>query len=179
MTVIPKAKPVSPSRADPNSLTLVPASRVDIITSNFVSKISIDDIRYDLTCFGSFLQHVPRRLGSNLALDTSVDAFATASKIFFTGEQSVEALAKYTVAIKALRGCLNDPTASQTPETMCAVYLVMIVQVTTSPFSAILQTDHLDLDKSSKRSIYDSCRRTRVHAQGVSRSRMDDSKIRF
>lgn len=111
------------------SLAVIPKSRTEIITSNFISKLNVTDFRYDITTFGEFLQHVPKHLGKNPALDSSVDAFMSASVIVYTGKESVDSLAKYGAAIKALRACLSNPATNRAPETLCAVYLVMIIQV--------------------------------------------------
>lgn len=69
----------------------------------------------------------------NKALDASVDAFSTAFSQFYTVDKSVVAYSKYGQALKAVRDCLNDPSQAKTIETMCAIYLVMVVQVSQSP----------------------------------------------
>lgn len=45
------------------------------------------------------------------------------------GYQTVDALTKYGRAINSLRLCLDNPAKARMPETMCAVYLIMICQV--------------------------------------------------
>ncbi|KAM5358360.1 hypothetical protein ACJZ2D_015345 [Fusarium nematophilum] len=112
------------------ALVHVPSNPTGTITNAFVSRLEITDLRYDLTCYGDFLRHIPARLGHNEALDSSADALATTFSTLHGphGYQSVDALSKYVRALKALRVCLSDPAKARTPETMCAVYLVMICQ---------------------------------------------------
>ena len=132
MTETPATRTSKPSSSSPEtqaSLAIVPRSQTEILTSNFVTKLNVTDFRYDITTYGEFLKHVPSHLGVNSALDSSVDAFASASAVVYTGKQSVDSLAKYGIAIKALRACLSNPVTRRAPETMCAIYLVMIIQV--------------------------------------------------
>ncbi|KAH7121894.1 hypothetical protein B0J13DRAFT_532022 [Dactylonectria estremocensis] len=123
----PKTDAIS-TKAGASPLALIPASRTTAIAGVFVSRLEVTDARYDLTCYGSFLRHLPQRLGVNKALDASVDAFSTAFSQFYTVDKSVVAYSKYGQALKAVRDCLNDPSQAKTIETMCAIYLVMVVQ---------------------------------------------------
>ncbi|KAK7408714.1 hypothetical protein QQX98_009130 [Neonectria punicea] len=111
-----------------NPLAVVPRSRTTVIAVDFISKLEISDARYDLTCYGHFLQSVPERLGTNKALDAAVDAFTTAGSTLYSDRNSVVSLSKYGNALKALRDCLNDPVHGKTVDTMCAIYLIMVVQ---------------------------------------------------
>ncbi|KAI8718058.1 Zn(2)-C6 fungal-type domain-containing protein [Fusarium sp. LHS14.1] len=112
------------------ALVRVPSSPTNIITNTLISRLEITDLRYDITCYGDFLRHIPARLGRNEALDTSADALATTFSTLHRpqGHQSVDALTKYVRALKSLRVVLSDPRKARTPETMCAVYLIMICQ---------------------------------------------------
>ncbi|KAF4467184.1 hypothetical protein FALBO_5967 [Fusarium albosuccineum] len=120
------ASPPPPFQA----LVRVPSSATTIITHTLISRLEVTDLRYDITCYGDFLRHIPSRLGQNEALDASADALATTFSTLHRpqGYQSVDALTKYVRALKALRVCLSNPRKSRTPETMCAVYLIMICQ---------------------------------------------------
>lgn len=91
--------------------------------------LEVEDIRYSVGAYGGFLTEIPRRLGVNQALDASVDALTTAFSSVYTHQRTSEALAKYTQALTSLRVCLDDPAKSHQPETLCAIYLVMICQV--------------------------------------------------
>lgn len=99
------------------------------------------DIRMQLPLnFGGFLVDLPRRLGSNVALDTVADAFVAAFTGFRAGQSSPEAkvIMKHNQALKALRCCLSDSTTAQEPETLAAIQMVMIYQVC---ITCILQFD--------------------------------------
>lgn len=121
------------------ALVRVPSSPTNTITNTLISRLEITDLRYDITCYGDFLRHIPARLGRNEALDTSADALATTFSTLHRpqGHQSVDALTKYVRALKSLRVVLSDPRKARTPETMCAVYLIMICQVGV-PFSPMV-----------------------------------------
>ncbi|KAF5679764.1 hypothetical protein FHETE_655 [Fusarium heterosporum] len=108
----------------------VPSNRTTAVTHTLVSRLEITDLRYDITCYGDFLRYIPARLGRNEALDASADALATTFSSLYQrqGYQTVEALTKYGRAIKSLRICLDNPAKARMPETMCAVYLIMICQ---------------------------------------------------
>lgn len=103
--------------------------------NGFISTLDIKDLRYDLTYYGSFFKDMPRRLGTNDALDASVSALTAAFPSVYAHQQSTEMLAKYVKALKTLRICLMDPTKAYTANTMCAIYLIGICQV-----SAIVRT---------------------------------------
>ncbi|KAF2802325.1 uncharacterized protein BDZ99DRAFT_455114 [Mytilinidion resinicola] len=96
--------------------------------SAFVSVLEVTDLRFDLTYFGTFLRDIPSRLGSNSALDASVKAVTIAHRSIHTRRQSWELYDAYVDALKTLRICLNEHDKSQTPNTLCAIYLIMICQ---------------------------------------------------
>ncbi|KAF2178156.1 hypothetical protein K469DRAFT_643182 [Zopfia rhizophila CBS 207.26] len=110
------------------ALPRIPSNQTTMVASAFVSQLEVTDIRYDLTCYGAFLRHIPRRLGTNAALDASVGAVTSAFSSLHTGQHSLDALTKYIHALKTLRVCLNDPVRARTVDTLCAIYLIMICQ---------------------------------------------------
>lgn len=99
-----------------------------MVASKFVSTLEVTDLRYDLAWYGAFLKDIPRRLGSNDALDASVSALTVAHPSLHTRQKSPEIFVKYGKALKALRTCLNDPIKARTVETLCAIYLIIICQ---------------------------------------------------
>jgi hypothetical protein len=113
------------------ALIKVPSNQTTTVTHTLVSRLEITDLRYDITCYGDFLRHIPARLGRNEALDASADALATTFSTLHMpqGYQTIDALTKYGRAINSLRLCLDNPVKARMPETMCAVYLIMICQV--------------------------------------------------
>ncbi|CAI7564620.1 unnamed protein product [Penicillium crustosum] len=79
--------------------------------------------------FGLFLEDIPRRLGSNEALDRAVDAVTTAHAGFCTRQPvSTEALAKYSCALKTLRVYLDNPLQASASSTLCAVMILLVCQ---------------------------------------------------
>lgn len=106
-----------------------PSNETTIVASAFVSALEVTDLRYNLTCYGGFLKGIPRRLGTNDALDASVGALTSALSFLYTRRQSPETLAKYIHALKTLRISLDDHAKARTANTLCAMYLIRICQV--------------------------------------------------
>jgi hypothetical protein len=96
---------------------------------SFANTLTITDVRYDITYYGAFLKEIPRRLGSSVALDASVKAVVTAYPYFRHQNFSPDAYMEYCNSLRALRESLNDPIEAQSPNTLCAVYLITICQV--------------------------------------------------
>jgi hypothetical protein len=77
-----------------------------------------------------FFEDVPRRLGSNEALDRSVDAVTSAHASFCAHRAvSVEALTKYSLALRTLRVYLDDPAQACASSTLCAVMILLVCQI--------------------------------------------------
>jgi hypothetical protein len=123
--------PVSTVRA----LSRSPSNETTKIASAFIFILEVTDLRYDLSCYGPFLKDIPKRLGSNTALDASVNVLTSAFSSLYTRQQSLETLSRYVNALKALRICLNDPSQAWTANTLCAIYLLLICQVRTIRFN--------------------------------------------
>lgn len=107
-----------------------------VLAHAFVKSIKLSaDLRYNLTwAYGGFLEDIPRRLGTSEALDASVDAVVTAHSHFSVHKSvSVEALKKYSHALSKLRTYLDDPPKARAPETLCAVMILLICQVSGVP----------------------------------------------
>ncbi|KAG0158213.1 hypothetical protein PDIDSM_5726 [Penicillium digitatum] len=89
-----------------------PSNNMTSLTNSFVSAINRStDLRYNMWwSFGLFLEDVPRRLGSNEALDRAVDALTTAHAGFCTRQPvPAAALVKFSHALKILGVYLDDP----------------------------------------------------------------------
>jgi len=102
------------------------------LVSAFIDKLNpLRGVSYNLTwSCGDYLVDVPVRLGRNEALDAAADALVTACDRFTnTPYQAQLFLAKYVVAVRALRLCLNDPQTASTTDVLCAVMLLLICQV--------------------------------------------------
>ena len=116
---------LSPPKGPSNDLTR--------LTSAFVSNVdSSRDILIQLPWnFGLFLEDVPRRLGSNLALDSASGTLVAAYSRFCTGHTGPDEiiLVKYQRTISALRHCLAEPVKAHSSETLCAIMILLIIQV--------------------------------------------------
>jgi hypothetical protein len=113
------------------ALLSIPYNETMRIANAFISTLEVSDLRYSVSYYGAFLKYVPQRLGTNQALDAAVQALASASSCLRTRENSTQVLVQYGNALKALRLSLSDPLKAESPETLCAIYLVMICQVST------------------------------------------------
>lgn len=138
----PSLSPWSNSSVDTESdktrRTVINKSPTNILTTLIASLAhSIDscdtDTRYSLTWnFGGFLSDVPRYLGSNKALDAAVDALVVGYNRFcISGYANADAfcLEKYSRAISSLRNCLSTIEQACEPGTLCAIMIVMLVEV--------------------------------------------------
>ena len=124
------------------ALLYIPYNETMRIANAFVSTLEVSDLRYSVSYYGAFLKYVPQRLGTNQALDAAVQALASASLCLRTRENSTQVLVQYGNALKALRVSLSDPLKAESPETLCAIYLVMICQVSTR--TQLLQPNDAD-----------------------------------
>ncbi|KAJ5595149.1 uncharacterized protein N7459_001357 [Penicillium hispanicum] len=108
-----------------------PSSEHSLLATAFTSTIKRStDFRYNLWwTFGAFLEDVPRRLGTNEALDRAVDAVTTAHASFCGGRGvTIEMLTKYSRALSTLRVYLDDPVHAQSSSTLGAVMLLLACQ---------------------------------------------------
>jgi hypothetical protein len=97
----------------------------------FVSMLEVEDQRFDLSIYGFFLKEIPRRMGSNEALDASVGALTLALPCVHTKQPTAPALEAYGQALRSLRLTLSNHDDDKTADTLCAMYLVVITQVST------------------------------------------------
>lgn len=104
-----------------------PSSRATIATGAFVSLLDVTDPRFDVFCYGPFIKELPKRLGHNSALDASAAAFASAIRVVRTKQRTVDALRKYGAALNAVQQSLADPVSAYSAETLCSIYLIMVV----------------------------------------------------
>ncbi|KAL5087826.1 hypothetical protein Trisim1_007480 [Trichoderma cf. simile WF8] len=115
----------------PSSIASLVSNRDTARSGAFVSLLDINDPSYDLACYGPWFKDLPRRLGTNVALDAAVEAMVGFYPHLRRHDQSSlsrGSVVKYVNALQALRTCLNDPQSANKPETLCAVYVLMICQ---------------------------------------------------
>jgi hypothetical protein len=82
--------------------------------------------------FGDFLDLVPRYMGTSPTLDSAVDVLVSSYSRFCSYrriEMDRQSLTKYTTALGALRNALASPTEASDPRTLCAIMILMIVEV--------------------------------------------------
>lgn len=89
------------------------------------------DRRFNLaSTYGDFLENVPQRLGSNTALDVAAQALVASHRDFAVRRPvTPDSLAKYSDAIRALTQSISDPVTCHSLETICAVLLLTMCQV--------------------------------------------------
>ncbi|KAL9035791.1 MAG: hypothetical protein Q9214_006428, partial [Letrouitia sp. 1 TL-2023] len=109
-----------------------PSNELARLAQAFVSQISLSiDIGHQLAGnFGGFLLEVPRRIGTNEALDAAADTLITAHTRYCIGQlnPNTETLVKHSRALNALRRYLNDPAKARSSETLCSVMLLSICE---------------------------------------------------
>ncbi|KAJ5287482.1 hypothetical protein N7478_003168 [Penicillium angulare] len=131
--VIPTKPEKMQIRLPPESPVLNPSNALSPLAIRFIHTISrTTHFRYNLWwTFGTFLEDVPRRLGTNEALDRSIEALTAAHSGFCGIERNgatVEALTKYSQALRTLRVYLDDGVHSQSSNTLCAVMVLLVCQ---------------------------------------------------
>ncbi|KAJ5577479.1 uncharacterized protein N7459_006443, partial [Penicillium hispanicum] len=98
------------------------------LAASFISTLQINDIRYCLGYYGSFLRDIPRRLGTSQALDAAVKALVASYPFFHDRDFPPEALMYHGRSLSVLRESLNDPAEARSANVLCAVYLITICQ---------------------------------------------------
>ncbi|CAI6342052.1 unnamed protein product [Periconia digitata] len=124
-----------------NSTKLVPVARTSIspgldsettsISSAFIRTLGIGDPSSQLdtiTMVNGLFAQIPRRLGSNKALDTASEALMSSYKFVYDRGQIRKARMHYGRALKELSITLQDPAATRSSNTLCAIYLLLICQ---------------------------------------------------
>ena len=112
------------------------------LTAAFVGSIgNSTDIRYQLAWnFGAYLRDIPRRLGTSKALDAASDSLVTAHAHYCPGQfvANAEVLKKNSHALAMLRNDIDDKVQSRKSETLCAIMVIMITQVSTAQVKALM-----------------------------------------
>ena len=131
-------------------LSRAPSNETTLLVNALIAKLKAsDDLRYNLSwTYGGFIEDIPRRIGTNQALDAAVAALVTAHSHLGSHQgtfATCQSLVKYSHALKTLRACLDDPVTARKAETLCAVMILLICQVsdphhTTNRFSHKVQS---------------------------------------
>ena len=120
----------------PIGILVLPASTTDLLAASMIQTMTpLVDLKYNLAwAFGPFLEHVPQRLGRSSALDAAAKAVVAAhsSHCISRRQVSPNALVGYSRALAHLRLAVKDIVTAQTPETLCAIQLLLICQVSSA-----------------------------------------------
>jgi len=95
----------------------------------FIKMIEHEDARYNINLVTSLLEYIPMRVGSNMALDSAAGALVCCYGAVHAGTPSLSAIESYSAALRDLRTCFENPTLSKSTETLCAIYLIICIQV--------------------------------------------------
>lgn len=89
--------------------------------------------------YGDFLLDVPKRLGTNKALDAAVKSLLSAYTDMCVDKTRVSSktLTLYGKAVSSLRSCLDDAETASTTETLSAVYMIIVQQASAQHFSRV------------------------------------------
>jgi hypothetical protein len=131
------------SRSAVDKVSAVPNNELTLLGIAFSDMIKPStDLRYNLAwSYGVFLEDVPRRLGTNAALDASANAVVAAHSSYCSCRgPSPDALRKYSLALSKLKDCLDDVAKARTSETLCAVMLLLICQVSQTSARLLLSS---------------------------------------
>ena len=105
-----------------------------------------ENVSYDLSLWGKFLVQVPSRLGHNAALDASAKALVSCYDGFRVGITSLGAIEEYSEALAVLRKSLSNEQEATSLNIICAVYMMIICQVSSLPNDGSTQTDRSDFN---------------------------------
>lgn len=126
---------LSQQAAAPQQLLRNPSNEESRLVSALLGKLNAsDDLRYHLCwTYGDFLNDVPKRIGTNEALDSAVAAVVSAhsslgSHKSTSNVSASDSLWRYSSALRSLRLYLDDPAKARETETLCAVMLLLICQ---------------------------------------------------
>lgn len=118
-------------------ITPAPISTLSSLIASFTGSIGGHDTdtgHHLAWNFGVFLHDVPRYLGFNEALDAAADALVSGYDHFrqstsrYTTASAI-CLRKYSQAVKSLRTCLSTVENACEPTTLCAIQIVMTIEV--------------------------------------------------
>ena len=122
---------LSKSRS-PSRLCSAPSNELSVVAQSFLETIKPSTgHRYNLVwTYGGFLEYIPSRIGTNAALDASVAALTEVHSNICNGTRATTStLAKYSKALSSLRTTLDDPVVACASETLAAVMILSICQV--------------------------------------------------
>jgi hypothetical protein len=100
------------------------------VSMSLVDKLQTRYLESDINWVGSFMNEMPRRLSHSQALADATEAFMLAIPCADVSHTlSLKRLRSYTVALHATRLALSHPLEAFSVNSLCAVYLLWICQV--------------------------------------------------
>jgi hypothetical protein len=117
-----------PAAVDLGPIAAMPSSKLSITAGSLGSVLQVTDPRYDVFSFGLFMSELPQRLGHSVALDAAASAFVSALQDLRARNQTPGTISKYVGALSAVQKSLGDDGTAYSPETLCAIFLVMAAQ---------------------------------------------------
>ena len=133
---------VKPKRVSPPLTTFMltpsrsPSSEAQSLATRFTRLIDgSTDVRFNLEfMYGDFVNDVPSRLGANIALDAVAALLINAHSEVCTGHRqiSIKTISLYSTALASLRTCLGTYESASSIETLCAVLLLLLCQVSSA-----------------------------------------------
>ncbi|KAM3553103.1 hypothetical protein MY1884_005895 [Beauveria asiatica] len=117
----------SPKQPSPQAS---PNNQMTRLSGRFASALRIDDVQFDLKCFGDWFASIPTRVGTCELLDSATETFLDAFDDLRSGKKQLPTtLTKYGKALIILNKALGDPKQRRSPYTLCSVFMIMIAQM--------------------------------------------------
>lgn len=118
----------------------VPSNQTYRLTGALIDIIKDStDVRFNLAwTYGEFLNDAAQRLGTSEVLDASIMALVTAHAAICTRRKDrTTALVQYSNALCTLRRTLDDPVKACHANTLCAIVVLLLCQVSASSFRTV------------------------------------------
>ena len=109
------------------------------LSATLMSFVSVVDpstqYKYNLAwAYGDYLLEIPKRLGTNKALDAAAETMVEAHRSACLRQPvTTDCLVNYSRALEALRVSLDDAVTAGSAETLCAVMMLLVCQVSVLP----------------------------------------------
>ncbi|KAF5716034.1 hypothetical protein FMUND_6546 [Fusarium mundagurra] len=105
-----------------------PQNSSTLLEAKLVAALEISDLRYGLSCYGDFLEHIPKRLGHSHALYVSVDLMMSILPYHYSHEIPSQVLAKYDRSLKVLSVPQDKNGTQLSPEDAAVLHVMTICQ---------------------------------------------------
>jgi hypothetical protein len=101
---------------------------------NFILEDPDSQILFPLRSHGAHYNHIPRRLGRNIALDDSINCLCSIyfDRVKQIGVPSKTSMQRYVQSLSSLRACLEEAQLRTESETICATIILQLCEVSYS-----------------------------------------------